>query len=157
MVDKGRQYAGEIAYSTKPVLDVYQKILFGDYVEYNGVRGINSTEIPVLIAHGVDDTVITLEGQSILAHQAEIKNPNVTVYYAFGAQGTHTDILRSTAAVEYGKRIEGQIKLLEMEKGRELTTEEKVDFYKTVDHCLYSEVNGELLTLALQTIEKGFH
>lgn len=156
MVDKGHQYVGDVAYSTKPVLDVYQKILFGDYVEYNGVRGINSTDIPVLIAHGVDDEVITLGEQSILAHQAEIKNPNVAVYYGFGAQGSHVGILHSAEAEEYAKRIEGQIKLLEMEKGRELTVEEKISFYETVDHRLYSEVNGELLSLAFDTLEKGF-
>ena len=77
MVEQAEAYVGKLAEMPKPILNAYQKILFKDYVKYNGVQGINSVDIPVLIAQGVDDTVISYDGESIMAHKAEITNPNV--------------------------------------------------------------------------------
>lgn len=155
MIEKSEQYAGKLAYTAKPVFDVYQKYLFGSYTKLNGVVGINSTDIPILIAQGVDDTVITTDEQSITAHLSELTNPNVTVYYGTGSQGTHTGIWHSREAEEYVRTVESELKLLAWQKGDELTYEEKVAFYQTVDHRLYSDVNRELVDLMLETFEKG--
>jgi pimeloyl-ACP methyl ester carboxylesterase len=155
MVEKGEQYVGKLAYASKPVFDVYQRILFGKYVEYDGVKGINSTDIPVLIAQGIDDTVITVDGQSITAHRGEITNPNVTYYFGRGSQGTHTGIWHSDAAAEYQRKVASDLRMLEMERGRELTVEEKTVFYQSVDHRLYSEVNEELMELIFDTLERA--
>ena len=155
MVEKGEQYAGKLAYTGKPIMDTYQRILFGNYVKYNGVAGINSTDIPILIAQGVDDTVITPDGQSITAHLGELTNPNVTVYWGKGSQGSHTGIWHSDASEEYQRVVKSELKLRELTLGRALTDEEKKEFYSSVDHALYSEVNGELLDLIIQTLNQG--
>ena len=155
MVEKGEQYVGKLAYMSKPVFDVYQRMLFGDYVKYDGVQGINATSAQVLIAQGIDDTVITMDGQSITAHRDEITNPNVTYYFGRGSQGTHTGIWHSDAAAEYARKLQSDIKRFETENGRKMTYEEQVAFYATVDHRLYSEVNAELMALILTTFEKG--
>ncbi len=155
MVEKAEQYAGKIAYASKPIFDIYQKILFGDYVNYNAVRGINSTDIPVLIAQGVDDKVITAKEQSITAHRAEITNPNVEYYWGLGSQGDHLGIWHSDASCEYQRDVESRLKLLELEAGRELTGEERAEFYKGIDHRLYSEVDPVLLSKIFETFEKG--
>ena len=42
---------------------------------------------------------------------------------------------------------------LEIKKGSKLTTEELREFYKTINHRLYSAVNEDLLSAALQTFE----
>ncbi len=155
MIEKSEQYAGKLAYTAKPIFDVYQKYLFGEYTKYNAVIGINARDIPVFIAQGIDDTVITPDGQSVTAHLDEITNPNVTVYYGTGSQGTHTGIWHSREAEEYVRTVESELKLLAFRKGDRLTDEEKAAFYQTVDHRLYSEVNTELVHLILDTFDKG--
>ena len=146
--EKAEQFAGHIALPNKPILDAYQKILFEHYTEYNGVRGINSVDIPVLIAQGLDDAIVTYNGQSITAHKSEITNPNVQYYDGFGTQGDHDNIWHSTASAEYQQRVKSdleKLKRLMQERGKELTREELVEFYKGVDHALYSQVNKELM------------
>lgn len=157
MLEKGEQYAGKVAYAAKPIFGSYQRILFGDYVNYNGVVGINSTTAPVLIAQGIDDTVITPNGQSVTAHLDELTNPNVTLYWGKGSQGSHTGIWHSVESEEYQRQISSCIKKMEMELDRELTSNEKAEIYATVDHNLYSEVNPELIDLIIQTFEKGLN
>ena len=154
MLEKAEEHTGKIAYAAKPIFDAYQKYLFGDYVNYNGVRGINSTDIPILIAQGVDDTVITMKGQSITAYRDKLTNPNVSYYFGKGAQGSHTGIWHSAAAEEYRKKVASELKMRSSRLGRELTYAEKCDFYSGVDHRLYSEVNSELVELMLNTFKK---
>ena len=67
MIEKGDQYAGKIAYTAQPIFSVYQRFLFKNYVDQSGVKGINSIDVPVMIAQGVDDKTITYNGQSITA------------------------------------------------------------------------------------------
>lgn len=155
MIEKGEQYAGKLAYTSKPIFDVYQKILFGDLVKYNGVVGINSTDVPVLIAQGIDDTVITPDGQSVTAHLDELTNPNVTVYWGVGSCGSHTGIWHSPESEEYVRAVESQIKLKELELKRELSVEERASIYSEVDHRLYSDVNPELIDMIISTFDKA--
>jgi hypothetical protein len=155
MLEKGEQYAGKAALLAKPVFEVYQRYLFGDYVKYNGTMGINSTTAPVLIAQGVLDTVITPDGQSITAHLDEITNPNVSIYYGEGSQGSHTGIWHSVESEEYQRTVTSRLKKLELEKGRALTDGELREFYSAIDHRLFSEVNTELIDMIIRTFDKG--
>jgi alpha/beta superfamily hydrolase len=155
MLETAEQYAGKTVYSVKPILDTYQKMLFDDYVKYNGVVGINSTDAPVLIAQGVTDTVIAHDGQSITAHLDEIINPNLTVYWGKGAQGSHTGIWHSTEAFSYQKKVTEKLQAIESKLERKLTDEELAHFYDKVDHRRYSEVNAELVDLIVATFDKG--
>lgn len=155
MTEKGEQYAGKLAYTAKPIFDVYQKYLFGDYTAYSATLGINATSAPILIAQGLDDTVIPHDKQSVTAHLNELTNPNITVYYGRGSQGTHTGIWHSLDAEEYVREVESDLTLLAFEKGAALTDDEKRAYYETVDHRLYSEVNEELLSLIIETFHKG--
>ena len=154
ILEKGQQYAGKMGTMPKPALSAYQKILFGDYTKYNGVKGINESNVPVVIAQGVEDKIITYDGQSITAKKSEITNPNVTYYIGKELLGDHCNVWHSINSSVYQLEVDGQLKLLEIEKGDKLTREEKVEFYKTVDHRLYSEVNVELFDLFIETFNK---
>ena len=154
MQEKGEQYVGKVAYVGKPIFDAYQKLLFKDYVKYNGVRGINSVDIPVLIAQGIDDTIITYDKQSIAAHREEITNPNVIYYEGSGLQGDHNNIWHSIASCVYQSEVESGLKKLRMNKGEDLTDEEKKAYYRTVDHALYSEINGPLFEQILDMFNR---
>ena len=73
----------------------------------------NDSNIPVLIAHGVDDKVIVFNKQSIISKKDEITNPHVSYYIGKGLQGEHTNILNSNEAIIYQKEVESELKLLE--------------------------------------------
>lgn len=153
-VEKGEEYAGPFKDSLvggfpKDFLDTYQALLFKDYAKLDGVKGINSTKIPVLIAHGTRDFVISFRHQSIICHKDEIRQKNVTYYVGDGTQAGHNTILHSERAVAYQKQVEKELKRLKKEADRELTPEEQAAFCRSVDHALYSEVNLELMQAVL--------
>ena len=152
-IEKTSQYAGKLSNTAKPFLNTYQKYLFRDYTNHNGVRGINESNIPVLIAHGIEDKIITFDGQSIISHYNEITNPNVKYYIGKGLHGDHTEILYSLNAINYRRSINSDLKLLELKKKDSLTDDEKREYYKTVDHNLYNEVNEELMQQVIALYE----
>lgn len=151
IAEKAEQYAGKIAAPSKPFFDIYQRFLFKNYVKFDAVKGINSTNIPIVLAHGIDDKLITFNKQSILSYNSKFKNNNVKYYIGKGFQGDHTDILYSNNAIIYRKEIESELKLLEMKKANKLTYQEKQEFYRTIDHSRYSEVNEDLMELIIDT------
>lgn len=155
ILEKGEQYGGSIASGGIPkgFLDVYQKILFKDYAKYNGAQGINSVNIPVLVAHGKDDMVISYDGQSVMAQRASILNPNVIYYTGTGLQGGHDSIWHSEQAVLYQKQVKDTLKNLERQKGSDFTYEEKSMYYNQVNHQLYSEINNELFDKILKMFD----
>jgi hypothetical protein len=155
IVDKAEQYVGKFSITAKPFFDTYQKYLFKDYVKYDVVKGINKSNIPVVVAHGVDDKIIVFDKQAIIAKQKEIKNNNVKYYIGKGLQGTHNGIMFSNAAIIYQKEVSSELKLVEMKKGSKLTKEEISEFYKIVDHARYSEVNKELMDLIIKTFNSA--
>lgn len=154
MYEKAEEYVGEkIASIPAPVFNTYQRLLFQDYVQYDGVKGVNRRNIPVLIAHGVNDKVVTYDSQALIAHRNELTNPNVQYYIGRGSQGSHTGIWHSADALAYQEEVKNQLQLLETQKGEKLTEEEKADFYKTVDHARYSAVNQELMKKIVKMFE----
>ena len=154
LVEKGEQYAGALKDALvggfpKDFLEIYQSLLFKDYTKLDAVKGINSTDVPVLIAHGNRDMVISFQHQSVISHKDEIRQDNVTYYVGAGAHGGHNTILHSEQAVAYQKQVEAELKQLKKEYDRELTQEEKAEFCNRVDHALYSQVNTELMQAIL--------
>jgi hypothetical protein len=150
IAEKGEQYTGTFMDEltngfTTEFLNRYQASLFGEYTKLNAVKGINSTNIPVYIAHGNRDFVISFHHQSVISHRNEIRSMNVKYYVGTGAQAGHNTVLHSLRAVEYQKKVESDLKRLKKEYDRELTPKEQADFCNSVDHCLYSEVNTKMM------------
>ena len=149
-VEKGEQYTSYFSDMLKTdfpkeFLNTYQALLFKDYVNYSAVKGINSCDIPVYIAHGNRDFVISFNHQSVISHRSEIREKNVTYYIGTDVQAGHNTILHSPRAVAYQKKIEKDLKQLKKDYDRELTQEELNEFCNGVDHALYSEVNMEMM------------
>lgn len=139
----------------KEFLNVYQKLLFKDYIKYNAVEGINSTQMPVYIAHGNRDFVISFGHQSVISHREEIRKRNVTYYVGTDAQAGHNTILHSLRAVAYQEKVEKDLKRLKKEHDRDLTQEEMAEFCNGVDHALYSEINMEMMQDILKMFNKA--
>ena len=158
--EKGEQYAGPFSDVVKQgfpkkFLDAYQSILFGKYTSLNAVKGINSTDIPVYIAHGRGDKVISFSGQSVISHKSEIRTDNVVYYVGTGAHSGHNTILHSVRAVEYQELVKNELKRMKKEKDRSLTEEELASFSSGVDHALYSEVNTQMMDEIVNLFEKS--
>ena len=159
-VEKGEQYTspfGDMLRFDFPetFLNAYQTLLFKDYTKLNAVKGINSTDIPVYIAHGNRDLVISFNHQSVISHRNEIRRNNVTYYVGTDAQAGHNTILHSLRAVAYQQKVKEDLKRLKKEYDRELTREEQAEFCNRVDHTLYSEVNGEMMQEILHMFNKA--
>lgn len=138
MMDVSRQYVGDWVLVSQGVFEGYQRAIFGDWLNYDGVGGINSVDIPVFIAQGLYDKLIPHDTLSITAHADKITNPNVTIYYQNGIQGGHTDLMYSKHATIYRQGI--QQKLEECKH----STKQKRKIVSSVDHELYSQVNDHL-------------
>ena len=72
-----RPIAGPVGYLIHPILLAHQRLHFGQYADLSAIEGINRSGIPVMIIHGVDDTIVTYHRAGIIAHQERITNPNV--------------------------------------------------------------------------------
>lgn len=155
--EKAKEYAGVVSRVTWGWVMVYQRYLFKQYNDYNATLGINSKNIPIFVCHGVDDKVINYFEQSVICHKDEIKNPNCIFYTTKGIFGDHTDIMLSLDAILYRKEVESDLNLYQHKLGRTLTDDDKREFYKTIDHERYSNVNedvlGKILNLYVSTLK----
>lgn len=149
ILEKGRQYGGTLASEGIPraFLDVYQSILFGDYTKLSGVKGINDSGIPIFVAHGINDKVIDYGSQSVICHRAEITNPNVEYYIGTGATDGHDSVWHSERSARYKEEVDKVASKLK-------NYQDKVEYYKTVDNRLYSEINYELFDKIISMYDK---
>ena len=153
ILEKGDQYAGEVASQgfPKDFLDSYQKTIFGKYVRFDAVSGVNKTKIPFFIAHGNNDKTISYEEQSLISHRDEITNPNVTYMTTSGNQSGHTSIWHSKRSNEYQEEVDKTIKKM---KSNKKTHDEIAEYVSTVNHELYSEINLELFETVIKIFDK---
>jgi len=159
LAEKGEQYMSPFSDMFRldfpeEFLNTYQTLLFRDYTKYNAVDGINSTDIPVYIAHGNRDFVISFNHQSVISHKNEIRKENVTYYIGTDAQAGHNTILHSLRAVAYQDKVEKDLKRMKDKYDRDLTQAEMTKFCNGVDHALYSEVNVEMMQAILNMFNK---
>lgn len=149
VLNSAEKYAGKIVRLSSPILNAYQSILFGDKIKMTGVKGINSTTCPVIIAHGIEDESVSFTKMSITCKKKEITNPNVIFYDGINEHADHNNIWHSSACISYKNEIKKTLLLKEIEKGSPLSDDEKREFIKTVNHSLYSEINYELFNQVL--------
>ena len=144
--DEAAMYVGKaIASLMKPIVNVYERHLFGDYCDYTAVMGLNKYNTPALIAQGYQDTTIVYDKMAITAYANEITNPNVTYYFADGKRSEHTVILLSDAAIEYQRQVKEQFSQIQKEYKQTKDNTKAIEFIENVDHHLYSQFNQDLL------------
>ncbi|WP_106449237.1 alpha/beta hydrolase [Trichococcus alkaliphilus] len=129
-----------------PFLWTYQNILFGNTAWVTATNGINSTDTPVMIIHGVKDEAIAYDGASIIAHRDEIINPNI-VYKTSSAENHdgHNNLFESDAASEYAKTKNMEYKEIYDRYDGEIPDEIKEEYYEGVDRFRTSEVDTDFM------------
>ena len=104
LIEYGKRLYGNWLGLLSPYAYIYEKIKFGDDVDKNGIRGINSSpDTPILLLHSEDDDTISLNN-SLLAHKDEMVNPDriQTILYK---DRTH-DVVRTQEAIEFSKTLD---------------------------------------------------
>ncbi len=87
--------AGALAYGNYGFLWLYQAVLFGtDTVNVKACEEINKSNTPVLIVHGSNDSQVSRDKHSVIAHKDCITAPD-TEYYICSESGQngHTSLL----------------------------------------------------------------
>lgn len=99
LIEYGCNLYGEALQVLDPYVYLYEKIKFGDAIDLNGVKGINtSSDTRVLLLHSEDDPVISLEN-SLLVHKDEFVNPKRIKTILLKYKGH--DVTRSEEAILY--------------------------------------------------------
>jgi len=148
LVDIGMYYGGNIAGLPKKYIDRYQEELFGKYLDYKAIDGINNSSASVFLAHGKSDMIIKFNVHSIVSKIDMITNENIKIYIGRDYNAGHTNILYSKEAIDYQKEVDKKIKDFDDE------SEELIKYIETVDHYKYSEINGELFSKILDFYNK---
>ena len=129
-----------------PFLWIYQNMLFGDTIRVTATKGINRTDTPVMIIHGVKDEVISYYGAGIIAHQVAITNPNV-IYKTCSAENHdgHNNLFKSNTASEYIKDKNLEYKEIYDRYNGEIPDDNREKYYEGVDKSLTSELNVDFM------------
>lgn len=129
-----------------PYIYLYQKLLFGKNANMSAVDGINSTDTPVLIIHGSDDTVVGYEGAGIIAYRDSIDNPNVQ-YRICSKEGQngHNNLFVSSEALSYADEMNALYEKLCEQYGDDIPEEAEEEFYAGINKWKMSELDADFM------------
>ena len=156
LFERAERMMGSIAHAEYPFLWAYQTMLFGRAARLTAVDGINSADTAVMIIHGDQDTTVSYDRTSIIAHRSEITNPNVVYKTCSDANHDgHRDLFRSKAAVEYSERKNQVYRELYDRYNGSIPDDELADYYADVDKALASEVDTGFMDEINRFFEHG--
>ena len=121
-------------------------MLFGRTARVTAVGGINRTDTPVMIIQGDEDKEISYYGASIIAHQSEITNPNVS-YKTCSAENHngHNDLFESDAASDYINEKNKEYKELYDSYNGNIPDQVKSMYYAGADKFQTSELDADFM------------
>lgn len=148
LIEWAMNMLGFFTYFEYPFLWGYQTFLFGDAAGLTGTDGINKANIPVMIVHGKNDTVIKHDGAAIISHKDNIKNPNA-IFYTYDEEyhDGHNNIFMSDEAVIYNRDTmnERYNDLPAMYENGEIPEGALKDFYANIDREKMSGLNEKFI------------
>ncbi|MBE6589183.1 MAG: alpha/beta hydrolase [Ruminococcaceae bacterium] len=146
MLEFSRKFMGKGVSLLAPFVWIEQKFIFGKYASLSAMDGINRARIPVLLIHGTEDEVISVDRASVVAHKDEIVNPHVeTLLLDACGQAGHGSIFRHRESVGYIESVDSEYKSTSEAHGGVVPEEVKTAFFKKVDKMRYNRPNEELL------------
>ncbi len=145
------EYGRAFAMFVYPMVKLFYKIRFGRYSDLSAVKGINKSNTPVYIMHGISDTYVNFYGSALINHKKMIKNPRVKYKELdYESRTGHEDMFISLAAKQYTKTIDEKVRAAELEYNTDdkykLPAEVLDGIYSGTDRVKASEVNKELFS-----------
>lgn len=149
---------GGLAYVEYPYIYLYQKMIFGKNVNLSAVDAINSTDTPVLIIHGNEDTTVGYKGAGTIAYRDEITNPNVQYKICDGEkQNDHNRLYRSLDAIAYEEEVDAVYEKLYEQYDGEIPEKAKEQFYADIDKEKLAELDEGFMQDVLAFYENAVH
>lgn len=141
-----RNMMGAFAYVEYPYIYIYQKAIFGETFDMTAVDGINNTDTPVLLIHGSEDQVISIDGAATMAQRDEITNPNVQYKICDKErQNDHNRLFLDINAIKYiDEQNEAYAEVYEQYEG-EIPEEIRAEFYTQVDKDKVNVLDEEFM------------
>ncbi len=150
------QDMGVLAKLEYPYIYLYQRMLFGEKLDFTAVRGINRTDTPVLLIHGTEDQVISLTGSATMARRDEITNPNVEYKLCDSErQNGHNNLLYALDALDYMDELNTEYDKLYEEYNEDIPDEVKRAFYDGVDKLRVEARDPEFMRDVLDFYERA--
>jgi uncharacterized protein len=144
--EQTRKMMGVFAYTQKPFLNLYQRLLFSNYAAYDATDAINNHEAHVMIIHGKNDEVFDYDGSALIAKQSQITNPNTVFLLRETIQRDgHNNLFRSDEAILYLEEINNTYRELYQTHNENIPYEIKQSFYETVDRLKLQSLDDELM------------
>lgn len=138
-----------------PFLTLYQKTKFGDIASFTAVDALNKSNIPALIIHGEDDTVVR-EEFSVISKKDKVKNPNVRyIIKEEAGSGGHNQIFKSMDSLNYIEKINKEYEKVYNEYDQDIPYEIKKGIYASMDDYLVSELDNDLMSEILEFFENA--
>ncbi|MBE6589905.1 MAG: alpha/beta fold hydrolase [Ruminococcaceae bacterium] len=129
-----------------PFVWLWMRMRHGRLGSLTAIKGINKSDVPVLLIHGTEDELVTLETVSIVREASNIKNPNVQMLLVDAkGQSGHGSIFRHSDSTDYIEGVEAALKALKRDRGDAMVPEDLERFFSEVDKELYNRPNEELL------------
>ena len=164
LIDQGSQMMGQDLSAMKILFNISQLLTYGpkNFLR-NAVDSINSTDTPILLVHGNQDEMISLDKISIIAYQDKLTNPNVqTLIITAEGQNDHNGILHSAEAVPHIAELNedfaakmNTIQGLPEEELEARAIEFRREMVEAADLPLINRVNAELFRQILAFFDEA--
>ncbi|MBP3922060.1 MAG: alpha/beta hydrolase [Ruminiclostridium sp.] len=141
-----RKFVGDVfAVTQYPFMWIYNKLLFGDMADISAVDGINKADVPIMIVHGNNDTIVPHDSAGIISHKEQITNTNVRyVLRTEEILNTHTKVIYSGNAAEYSEEADKKLDMLQDKYSDEIPENELKAYYESLDKFRMSELDEEI-------------
>ncbi len=139
-----------------PLFWGYHSLLFGGQSNISAIDGLNRSNTPVMLVHGTADSTLRYSVSGIIAHQAQITNPNVTyISRDVDGQNGHSNLVYSQQAILYADSKTDEWIALEKQYHGEVPADVTRSFYNHVDRVRASELDASLFGTILSFYENA--
>lgn len=156
IIEWARNMMGGFAYIEYPYIWLYQRTIFGNDLDITALNGINSTDTPILLIHGSEDTTIGIDESAIMAYRNEITNPNVSCKILDKKrQNGHNSLFYSIETLDYADEINKPYEELYEKYNGEIPEDVERNFYNNIDKSKCNELNEDLIECVLDFYEEA--
>ncbi len=125
---------GPFAFTQKPFVSLYQRLLFGEYAAYDAIEAFNESTAHIMVIHGVEDDTVGYDKSSIISRRSEVDHPNATfITRDDPGRNDHDNLMRSASAVAYIEDLNTVYRTLHETHDGSIPHETKQAFYAEVD------------------------
>lgn len=156
VLEWSKDMMGGFAYVEYPYIYLYQMMFYGSKTNLSAVDGINSTDTPILLIHGEQDTTILYDGAATIAHRDEITNPNVEYKICDKElQNGHNNLFNSLDAIQYREELNEEYRPIYESYNGEIPDEILQSFYGKIDKFRAFALDQEFMQDVLTFYEKS--